>query len=135
LPLQLLARQRERQIVRGTKTDETARLADGDTGLGLLGATAVPATVPGEQMFKTARDFAAWIKGKKSKAASAKLRQFLSDAKVAQNDIRLPRSNSVAFRPSRTLSRYDSGCSNLQWRSIRRLRWTWPRGAGSARTD
>jgi transposase len=48
----------EKLIVRGAKTDEVARRLP---GLGPLGATAILATVPDARMFKTARDFAAWL--------------------------------------------------------------------------
>jgi transposase len=71
MPLQVLARQWERQtadidklekqIVRGAKTDEVARRLMAIPGLGPLGATAIVATVPDARVFKTARDFAAWL--------------------------------------------------------------------------
>jgi transposase len=71
MPLQVLARQWERQtadidklekqIVRGAKTDEVARRLMAIPGLGPLGATAIVATVSDARMFKTARDFAAWL--------------------------------------------------------------------------
>jgi transposase len=71
MPLQVLARQWERQntdicklegqIVRDAKTDEVARRLMAIPGLGLLGATAILATVPDARVFKTARDFVAWL--------------------------------------------------------------------------
>jgi transposase len=71
MPLQALARQWERQnadicklegqIVHAAKTDEAARRLMAIPGLGPLGATAILAAVPDAGMFKTGRDFAAWL--------------------------------------------------------------------------
>jgi transposase len=71
MPLQVLVRQWERQnadickletlIVRAAKTDEAARRLMAIPGLGPLGATAILAAVPDARVFKTARDFAAWL--------------------------------------------------------------------------
>jgi len=71
MPLQVLARQWDRQnadickleklIVRAAKADEEARRLMAIPGLGPLGATAILAAVPNARMFKTARDFAAWL--------------------------------------------------------------------------
>jgi transposase len=71
MPLQVLARQWDRQntdicklegqIVRSAKTDEVARRLMAIPGLGPLGATAILAAVPNARMFKTGRDFAAWL--------------------------------------------------------------------------
>jgi transposase len=71
MPLQVLARQWDRQnadvgkletqIVRAAKSDEVARRLMAIPGLGPLGATAILAAVPDARMFKTARDFAAWL--------------------------------------------------------------------------
>jgi transposase len=71
MPLRVLARQWDRQnadickletqIVRAAKTDEVARRLMAIPGLGPLGATAILAAVPDARMFKTARDFAAWL--------------------------------------------------------------------------
>jgi transposase len=71
MPLQVMARQWERQntdicklegqIVRAAKTDEVARRLMAIPGLGPLGATAILAAVPDARMFKTGRDFAAWL--------------------------------------------------------------------------
>jgi transposase len=71
MPLQVLARQWERQnadictlegqIVRAAKTDEVAGRLMAIPGLGPLGATAILAAVPDARMFKTGRDFAAWL--------------------------------------------------------------------------
>jgi transposase len=71
MPLQVLARQWERQnadickleaqIVRAAKTDEVTRRLMAIPGLGPLGATAILAAVPDARMFKTGRDFAAWL--------------------------------------------------------------------------
>jgi len=71
MPRQVLARQWERQnadickletlIVRAAKTDEVARRLMAIPGLVPLGATAILAAVPDARVFKTARDFAAWL--------------------------------------------------------------------------
>jgi transposase len=71
LPLSVLARQwgalnadickLETQIVRAARTDPVARRLMAIPGLGPLGATATLATVPDAHLFKTARDFAAWL--------------------------------------------------------------------------
>jgi transposase len=71
MPLRLLAGQWETQnaevdkletlIVRAAKADEVARRLMAIPGLGPLGATAILAAVPDARVFKTARDFAAWL--------------------------------------------------------------------------
>ena len=71
LPLRVLARQwetlnadickLETEIVRAAKTDEVARRLMAIPGLGPIGATAILAAVPDIRMFKTGRDFAAWL--------------------------------------------------------------------------
>jgi transposase len=71
MPLQVLARHWERlnadicklesEIVRAAKTDEVARRLMAIPGLGPIGATAVLAAVPDARVFKSARDFAAWL--------------------------------------------------------------------------
>jgi transposase len=71
MPLQMLARQWERlnadicklesEIVRAAKTDAVARRLMAIPGLGPIGATAILAAVPDARVFKTARDFAAWL--------------------------------------------------------------------------
>jgi transposase len=71
MPLQMLARQWERlnadickleaQIVRAAKSDEVARRLMAIPGLGPIGATAILAAVPDARVFKSARDFAAWL--------------------------------------------------------------------------
>jgi transposase len=71
LPLRVLARQwetlnadickLETEIVRAAKSDEVARRLMAIPGLGPIGATAILAAVPDIRVFKTARDFAAWL--------------------------------------------------------------------------
>jgi transposase len=71
LPLRVLDRQwetlnadickLETQIVRAAKTDEVARRLMAIPGLGPIGATAILAAVADIHVFKTARDFAAWL--------------------------------------------------------------------------
>jgi transposase len=71
LPLRVLAQQWERfnadigkleaQIVRDAKSDEVARRLMAIPGLGPIGATAILAAVPDARVFKSARDFAAWL--------------------------------------------------------------------------
>jgi len=71
MPLQMLARQWERlnadicklesEIVRAAKTDAVARRLMAIPGLGPIGATAILAAVPDARVFKSARDFAAWL--------------------------------------------------------------------------
>jgi len=71
LPLRVLARQwetlnadickLETEIVRAAKTDEVARRLMAIPGLGPIGATAILAAVQDIRVFKTARDFAAWL--------------------------------------------------------------------------
>jgi transposase len=71
LPLRVLARQwetlnadickLETEIVGAAKTDEVARRLMAIPGLGPIGATAILAAVPDIRVFKTARDFAAWL--------------------------------------------------------------------------
>ncbi len=71
IPLQVLARHWERlnadicklesEIVRAAKTDAVARRLMAIPGLGPIGATAILAAVPDARVFKSARDFAAWL--------------------------------------------------------------------------
>ena len=51
----------ETEIVRAAKTDEVARRLMAIPGLGPIGATAILAAVADIHVFKTARDFAAWL--------------------------------------------------------------------------
>lgn len=71
MPLQVLARQWERfnadickmegKIVGAAKSDAVARRLMAIPGLGPIGATAILAAVPDASVFKSARDFAAWL--------------------------------------------------------------------------
>jgi len=71
MPLRVLARQWERfnadickleaEIVRAAKTDAVARRLMAIPGLGPLGATASLAALPNASVFRSGRDFAAWI--------------------------------------------------------------------------
>jgi transposase len=71
MPLQVLARQWERfnadickmegEIVGAAKSDAVARRLMAIPGLGPIGATAILAAVPDASVFKSARDFAAWL--------------------------------------------------------------------------
>jgi transposase len=71
LPLQLVAQQWELQnaqicqldteIVRAAKSDAQARRLMQIPGVGPIGATAIAAIVPDARVFKSARDFAAWL--------------------------------------------------------------------------
>jgi transposase len=71
MPLRVLARQwetlnadickLEAEIVRAAKSDEVARRLMAIPGLGPIGASAILAAVPDASVFKTARDFAAWL--------------------------------------------------------------------------
>jgi transposase len=51
----------ETQIVGAAKSDAEARRLMAIPGLGPIGATAILAAVPDARVFKTARDFAAWL--------------------------------------------------------------------------
>jgi transposase len=51
----------EKQIVRAAKTDAVARRLMAIPGLGPIGATAILAAVPDARVFKSGRDFAAWL--------------------------------------------------------------------------
>ena len=51
----------ETQIVRAAKTDAVARRLMAIPGLGPIGATATLAAVPDARVFKSGRDFAAWL--------------------------------------------------------------------------
>jgi transposase len=54
-------RKLERQIVRAVKADETARRLTEIPTVGPIGASAVLAKVPDPRVFRSARDFAAWV--------------------------------------------------------------------------
>jgi transposase len=71
MPLRVLVRQWDRlnadickleaEIVRAAKSDAEARRLMEIPGLGPIGASAILAAVPDARVFKTARDFAAWL--------------------------------------------------------------------------
>jgi transposase len=51
----------ERRIVAQHRSDEASKRLRSIPGIGIVGATAIAATVPDPKVFRSGRDFAAWI--------------------------------------------------------------------------
>ena len=51
----------ERRIIAQHRSDEASKRLRSIPGIGILGATAITATVPDPKVFRSGRDFAAWI--------------------------------------------------------------------------
>jgi transposase len=51
----------ERRIIAQHRSDEASKRLRSIPGIGIVGATAIAATVPDPKVFRTGRDFAAWI--------------------------------------------------------------------------
>src|SRR5271167_931419 len=59
--LQTMIRSIERRIIAQHRSDEASKRLRSIPGIGLVGATAIAATVPDPKVFRSGRDFAAWI--------------------------------------------------------------------------
>ena len=59
--LQTMIRSIERQIIAQHRSDEASKRLRSIPGIGIVGATAIAATVPDPKVFRSGRDFAAWI--------------------------------------------------------------------------
>ncbi len=59
--LQTMIRSIEKRIVVQHRSDEASRRLRSIPGIGIIGATAIAATVPDPKVFRSGRDFAAWI--------------------------------------------------------------------------
>jgi transposase len=125
MPLQLMARQWERQtadidkleqqIVRAAKTDEVARRLMAIPGLGPLGATAILAAVVDARMFKTGRDFAAWL-GLTPRQLSAGGKQRLGH--ISKQGDRILRSLLTIGATSHLRCQRASGCKDPWLRDL-----------------
>ena len=51
----------ERRIIAQHRSDEASKRLRSIPGIGIVGATAIAATVPDPKIFRSGRDFAAWI--------------------------------------------------------------------------
>jgi transposase len=51
----------ERRIIAQHRSDEASKRLTSIPGIGVVGATAIAATVPDPKVFRSGRDFAAWI--------------------------------------------------------------------------
>ena len=51
----------ERRIIAQHRSDEASKQLRSIPGIGIVGATAIAATVPDPKVFRSGRDFAAWI--------------------------------------------------------------------------
>ena len=51
----------ERRIIAQHRSDEASKRLRSIPGIGIVGATAIAATVPDPKVFRSGRDFAAWI--------------------------------------------------------------------------
>ena len=59
--LQTMIRSIERRIIAQHRSDEASKRLRSIPGIGILGATAIAATVADPEIFRSGRDFAAWI--------------------------------------------------------------------------
>ena len=59
--LQTMIRSIERRIIAQHRLDEASKRLRSIPGIGMVGATAIAATVPDPKVFRSGRDFAAWI--------------------------------------------------------------------------
>src|SRR6202007_992926 len=59
--LQTMIRSIERRIIAQHRSDEESKRLRSIPGIGVVGATAIAATVPDPKVFRSGRDFAAWI--------------------------------------------------------------------------
>ena len=59
--LQTMIRSIERRIIAQHRSDEASKRLTSIPGIGVVGATAIAATVPDPKVFRSGRDFAAWI--------------------------------------------------------------------------
>jgi transposase len=59
--LQTMIRSIERRIIAQHRSDEASKRLRSIPGIGVVGATAIAATVPDPKVFRSGRDFAAWI--------------------------------------------------------------------------
>ena len=59
--LQTMIRSIERRIIAQHRSDEASKRLRSIPGIGIVGATAIAATVPDPKVFRSGRDFAAWI--------------------------------------------------------------------------
>ena len=121
MPLQIFARQWERlnadigkmddAIVRAAKSDAVARRLMAIPGLGPIGATAILAAVPDAGVFKSGRDFAAWL--------GLTPRQFSSGGKQRSGGI-----SKQGDRALRTLLTQGAS-SHLRWERRREIKDPW----------
>lgn len=121
MPLQMLARQWERfnadicklddEIARAAKSDAVARRLMAIPGLGPIGATAILAAVPDAHVFKSGRDFAAWL--------GLTPRQFSSGGKQ--------RSGGISKQGDRTLRTLLTlgATAHLRWERRRDIKDPW----------
>ena len=59
--LQTMIRSIERRIIAQHRSDEASKRLRSIPGIGVVGATAIASTVPDPKVFRSGRDFAAWI--------------------------------------------------------------------------
>jgi transposase len=59
--LQTMIRSIERRIIAQHRSDEASKRLRSIPGIGIVGATAIAATVADPKVFRSGRDFAAWI--------------------------------------------------------------------------
>jgi transposase len=59
--LQTMIRSIEKRIISQHRLDEASKRLRSIPGIGMVGATAIAATVPDPKVFRSGRDFAAWI--------------------------------------------------------------------------
>src|SRR6202007_535356 len=59
--LQTMIRSIERRIIAQHRSDEASKRLETIPGIGIVGATAIAATVTDPKVFRSGRDFAAWV--------------------------------------------------------------------------
>ena len=134
MALQMLARQWETQnaqickleaeIVRAATSDAEARRLMKIPGVGPLGATAVQAAVPDASVFKSARNFSAWIGfpprqfgtgGKQRSGVDVQAGQSRA-AQIAHPGCHRLLASRDRSRPARSLAARDAGAAAIQGR-------------------
>src|ERR1700719_2714194 len=135
--LQTMIRSIERRIIAQHRSDEASKRLRSIPGIGIVGATAIAATVPDPKVFRSGRDFAAWIGivprqdstgGKQKLGADFEARRPISETHSGGGspcgvEAGAPPTGevSVGHTTSRTQTVQGRGCGGCQQAGARRL--------------
>ena len=143
--LQTLIGSIEKRIMAQHRSSEASQRLESIPGIGVIGATAIAATVPDPTVFRSGRDFAAWIGlvprqdstggkqklGPISKQGDRYLRRILVVGALRGLAVRAPAPGKVSL--AHTTSRPTTRSRSWRWRSPTRWRASpgrcWPRAA------